>query len=74
VETLAFLMRHITMRFLAQVQPGFARPSSPLWMICAITVLLLGQQSAAADKSAADYFIKYLPGQPEGPLLKMHAG
>ena len=29
---------------------------------------------AAADKSAADYYVHSLPGQPEGPLLKMHAG
>ena len=27
-----------------------------------------------ADKSAADYYVHSLPGQPEGPLLKMHAG
>ncbi|KAI9676740.1 MAG: Cell death protease [Trizodia sp. TS-e1964] len=27
-----------------------------------------------ADKCAADYFVHSLPGQPEGPLLKMHAG
>ncbi|KAL9078208.1 MAG: hypothetical protein Q9157_002861 [Trypethelium eluteriae] len=33
---------------------------------------LLG--TASAQKSAADYFIHSLPGQPDGPLLKMHAG
>jgi carboxypeptidase D len=27
-----------------------------------------------ADKTAADYFVHSLPGAPEGPLLKMHAG
>ncbi|KAI9714348.1 MAG: Cell death protease [Bogoriella megaspora] len=27
-----------------------------------------------AQKSAAEYFIHSLPGQPDGPLLKMHAG
>lgn len=29
---------------------------------------------AGADKTAADYFVHSMPGQPEGPLLKMHAG
>lgn len=27
-----------------------------------------------AEKTAADYFIRSLPGAPPGPLLKMHAG
>ena len=27
----------------------------------------------AAEKTAADYYVKQLPGAPE-PLLKMHAG
>jgi carboxypeptidase D len=29
---------------------------------------------AAADKAAGDYFVHSLPGAPEGPLVKMHAG
>ena len=29
---------------------------------------------AAADKAAGDYFVRSLPGAPEGPLVKMHAG
>ncbi|KAH8893249.1 alpha/beta-hydrolase [Thozetella sp. PMI_491] len=29
---------------------------------------------AAADKTAGEYFVHSLPGQPEGPLIKMHAG
>ncbi|KAK4158512.1 Alpha/Beta hydrolase protein [Chaetomidium leptoderma] len=29
---------------------------------------------AAAEKSAGDYFVHSLPGAPEGPLVKMHAG
>lgn len=29
---------------------------------------------ASADKSAGDYFVHDLPGAPEGPLIKMHAG
>ncbi|KAH7084911.1 pheromone-processing carboxypeptidase KEX1 [Paraphoma chrysanthemicola] len=36
------------------------------------TVSLL--PSAVAEKTQADYFIHDLPGAPEGPLLKMHAG
>ncbi|KAJ5689753.1 hypothetical protein N7462_004145 [Penicillium macrosclerotiorum] len=35
--------------------------------------LLLGPALAAA-KSAADYYVHSLPGAPDGPLLKMHAG
>lgn len=27
-----------------------------------------------AEKTAADYYVKSLPGAPKGPLLKMHAG
>ncbi|KAF2461495.1 pheromone-processing carboxypeptidase kex1 [Lineolata rhizophorae] len=30
--------------------------------------------SRGADKTAADYFVSSLPGAPDGPLLKMHAG
>jgi carboxypeptidase D len=45
-----------------------------LWLFSVVALLLFGQQCLAADKSAADYFIRSLPGQPEGPLLKMHAG
>ncbi|KAK4104548.1 alpha/beta-hydrolase [Parathielavia hyrcaniae] len=29
---------------------------------------------AVADKAAGDYFVHSLPGAPEGPLVKMHAG
>ena len=29
---------------------------------------------SGADKTAADYYVKSLPGAPAGPLLKMHAG
>jgi len=29
---------------------------------------------ADSSKSAADYFVESLPGQPDGPLPKMHAG
>lgn len=28
----------------------------------------------SSDKSAADYYVHSLPGAPEGPQLKMHAG
>lgn len=41
--------------------------------ICASLMLMI-LPVAYADKTAADYFIKSLPGQPDGPLLKMHAG
>ncbi|KAI5784609.1 pheromone-processing carboxypeptidase KEX1 [Geopyxis carbonaria] len=29
---------------------------------------------ADEEKTAADYFVRSLPGQPDGPLVKMHAG
>ncbi|CAG8949811.1 hypothetical protein HYFRA_00004135 [Hymenoscyphus fraxineus] len=35
---------------------------------------LMPSMGLAADKTAADYFVHSLPGAPEGPLLKMHAG
>lgn len=40
----------------------------------ALTTLLLMASPAMAEKTAADYFVHSLPGQPDGPLLKMHAG
>ncbi|MCJ1369482.1 Cell death protease [Loxospora ochrophaea] len=36
--------------------------------------LLLRPSTSVAAKTAADYYVHSLPGQPEGPLLKMHAG
>lgn len=30
--------------------------------------------ASATGKAAADYYVKSLPGQPDGPLLNMHAG
>jgi hypothetical protein len=29
---------------------------------------------AIAEKTAADYYVHSLPGAPDSPLLKMHAG
>lgn len=46
----------------------------------ALPLLLLGSvvPSQATDEeiplAAADYYVDSLPGQPEGPPLKMHAG
>lgn len=42
-----------------------------LW---AFAALLLMAAPAIAEKTAADYYVHSLPGQPDGPLLKMHAG
>ncbi|KAL4896361.1 pheromone-processing carboxypeptidase kex1 [Aspergillus ambiguus] len=39
----------------------------------ALSLLLLNPLLVSA-KSAADYYVRSLPGAPEGPLLKMHAG
>lgn len=43
-------------------------------LVGALAVTASWLPSAAAEKTQADYFIHELPGQPEGPLLKMHAG
>lgn len=43
---------------------------SSIWMF----LFLLVAPAAHAAKTAADYYIKSLPGAPDGPLLKMHAG
>ncbi|KAH8693079.1 pheromone processing carboxypeptidase KexA [Talaromyces proteolyticus] len=37
-------------------------------------LLLLSSPICVVAQSAADYYVKSLPGQPDGPLLKMHAG
>ncbi|ELR06609.1 Cell death protease [Pseudogymnoascus destructans] len=42
--------------------------------ICAILSMLSLPSTAVTAKSAGDYFVHSLPGAPEGPLLKMHAG
>lgn len=50
---------------------------APAWQllpICQVVFLLLRSVFVAADKTAADYYVKSLPGAPDGPLLKMHAG
>ncbi|KAG9778888.1 Pheromone-processing carboxypeptidase KEX1 [Exophiala dermatitidis] len=41
------------------------------WALAALAWEIM---AVAAEKTAADYFVKLLPGQPDGPLLKMHAG
>lgn len=46
----------------------------PSTMRLLISALLLGSAVGAQAQAAADYFVRSLPGQPEGPLLKMHAG
>lgn len=40
-----------------------------------VTAMMMASLSNAAEpKTQADYFVSSLPGQPDGPLLKMHAG
>jgi carboxypeptidase D len=39
-----------------------------------LPLLLFWSSRLALAKSAADYYVHSLPGAPEGPLLKMHAG
>ena len=54
-----------------RIRPWRRRRWSAFPLLIASILLLLGQSQA---KTAADYFVKSLPGQPEGPLLRMHAG
>ncbi|PMD56976.1 pheromone processing carboxypeptidase-like protein Kex1 [Hyaloscypha bicolor E] len=42
--------------------------------VCTLLSLSALIPAALADKTAADYFVHSLPGAPDGPLLKMHAG
>ncbi|KZF25704.1 pheromone-processing carboxypeptidase kex1 [Xylona heveae TC161] len=59
---------------------GYSTPRIALhsraWVVLICNLLLCSflTGSAAADKAAADYFVHDLPGAPDGPLLKMHAG
>lgn len=43
-------------------------------LISFLILSLLLLPAAYADKTAADYYVHSLPGAPDGPLLKMHAG
>ncbi|KAL3459953.1 pheromone-processing carboxypeptidase kex1 [Aspergillus heterothallicus] len=48
--------------------------SLPLLSTWALSLSLLLNSAAVTAQSAADYYVSSLPGAPEGPLLKMHAG
>lgn len=50
-----------------------SRRGGVLTMLSWTISLVLGPVLATAS-SAADYYVHSLPGAPEGPLLKMHAG
>lgn len=39
-----------------------------------LSISFLLYHVAALEKTAADYYVRSLPGQPAGELLKMHAG
>lgn len=43
-------------------------------MLGKVLLLLLSSPIYTLAQSAADYYVKSIPGQPDGPLLKMHAG
>ncbi|KAL5334060.1 pheromone-processing carboxypeptidase kex1 [Aspergillus crustosus] len=52
-----------------------SRSTGGSWLYLSWTIsLLLFHPVAISAQSAADYYVKSLPGAPEGPLLKMHAG
>ncbi|KAJ4302354.1 Cell death protease [Collariella sp. IMI 366227] len=50
--------------------------SSSSWLPAIIAAFALPWTTtlAGADKAAGDYFVHSLPGAPDGPLVKMHAG
>jgi carboxypeptidase D len=50
-----------------------ARWKQPLAVATGLAIAALSVP-ARAEKTAADYYVHSLPGAPEGPLLKMHAG
>ena len=47
--------------------------SLPMCLWLGTCLLILFVTLAVAD-SASDYYVHSLPGQPDGPLLNMHAG
>ncbi|KAL8701153.1 MAG: hypothetical protein Q9201_005069, partial [Fulgogasparrea decipioides] len=55
----------------AQNPPWHTAQSFQSWLAM---WLLLWPVLTVAAKSTADYFVTSLPGQPDGPLLTMHAG
>jgi hypothetical protein len=66
------------MRFLTSRTNGSGRIQSMkgkgATTLCGLLSLTAFLPIALADKTAADYFVHSLPGAPDGPLLKMHAG
>lgn len=51
--------------------PSSMKGGTTAMLLSAFSLLLSPLVSAS---SAADYYVHSLPGAPEGPLLKMHAG
>ncbi|KKK14367.1 hypothetical protein P175DRAFT_0498927 [Aspergillus ochraceoroseus IBT 24754] len=49
-------------------------PSSRSISTWAVSLLFLLNIASVSAQSAADYYVRSLPGAPDGPLLKMHAG
>jgi len=58
------------MRFFSPL-PGRRKTAYGLSATWAISLL---HSAFAAEQAAADFFVHSLPGAPDGPLLKMHAG
>ena len=51
--------------------PSSTKGGAVAMLLSALSLLLCPLVSA---NSAADYYVHSLPGAPEGPFLKMHAG
>ena len=62
------LLNNLLKIFTPDTQRGLPFATIALLLSC------LPSLSVQADKTAADYYVRSLPGAPDGPLLKMHAG
>ncbi|KAK0626294.1 pheromone-processing carboxypeptidase KEX1 [Immersiella caudata] len=56
------------------VRSSMSRRWKQLPVVAVAALAISWTAPLVAAKSAADYFVHSLPGAPEGPLLKMHAG
>lgn len=53
---------------------GWKRLPAVVAAVAACWALPASAADEPAEKSAGDYFVRSLPGAPDTPLVKMHAG
>ena len=61
------------MLFLTLFSAQWQTAPSAAWLWLSFLCLSTALRGIAA-KTAADYYVSSMPGQPAGPLLTMHAG